>query len=197
MCTVGAFKADLGGRPWPKPQDMGVGSLGWCDGRPAGRRTGHMQSKWGRHCCRPHSHRRVVAPSRPALRPWVRGALGDRCIPILPPKRVSGSLTGARAGIRAFRGFRVAVGLASAQGLSRIRPGRPGSLRPETERSLTVACLARRFGCEAPSPPADRFTGPCSPRHFTSQEYQCPGCFRPRPSPTHSPLLRGQKMPRR
>ena len=53
------------------------------------------QSKWGRHCCRPHSHRRVVSSSgKPAdkrLAPDVSPSL---------PEGIVGSVTGARAGIR-------------------------------------------------------------------------------------------------
>ena len=48
-------------------------------------------AKWGRHRCRPHSHRCVVPPKR---------ALGIRRFPRCAPKRAIGSVAGARTGIR-------------------------------------------------------------------------------------------------
>lgn len=78
------------GRAKPAPRADGPGrakdrGVTWARAR---------QSKWGRHCCRPHSHRCVVLspmetgtwhpmPSLPAIRKWS-----------------SGTLTGARTGIR-------------------------------------------------------------------------------------------------
>ena len=67
------------------------------------------QSKWGRHCCRPHSHRRVGALSRFRLRQAAgccldRDTLGARCLaPARIPRGVAldpGFVTGARTGIR-------------------------------------------------------------------------------------------------
>ena len=48
------------------------------------------QSKWGRHCCRPHSYRRVVAP---------KSELGARFF-ASPPRGWEDFKTGARTGIR-------------------------------------------------------------------------------------------------
>lgn len=61
----------------------------------AGRPFDAPQSKWGRHCCRPHSHRRVVpSPGEP-----FEGRLAPDVSPPLP-EGSGGSLTGARTGIR-------------------------------------------------------------------------------------------------
>lgn len=86
-------------------------------GRTTRLRPCRLQCKWGRHCCRPHSHRRVDDPRLRCVRRTLphhslRAILGARClIPARPILRLAprdlrhatahqGFVTGARAGIR-------------------------------------------------------------------------------------------------
>ncbi len=63
-----------------------------------GQRTQRFQCKWGRHCCRPHSHQRVVFLLLPARRRSVFGSAW-RPMSFRVPEGPR-SVTGARAGIR-------------------------------------------------------------------------------------------------
>jgi hypothetical protein len=61
----------------------------WGRGKPAPKIT-RFQCKWGRHCCRPHSHRRVDAlfPAKLLADQPPRGmqsALGARCLALVHP----------------------------------------------------------------------------------------------------------------
>jgi len=51
----------------------------------AARRAGTLQSKWGRHCCRPHSHRYVAVFLQPKFK---RRRLGIRCFPFRSVRRL-------------------------------------------------------------------------------------------------------------
>jgi hypothetical protein len=102
------------------------------------------QSKWGRHCCRPHSHRRVVFRPVRIRRCFPRGSTWQPMSFRVPegPR----SVTGARAGIR-FHHWKARFcewKLASANlrlrrwSRGRFRPWMvvpSGSLRPEGLRS--------------------------------------------------------------
>lgn len=86
---------------------------------------GNGQSKWGRHCCRPHSHRRVDSPCLQGFRRTfsrcLRGAmLGARC---LAPRRLAPcgaraeDLSPALAPASGFRSLAAALPLPKGSGV--------------------------------------------------------------------------------
>lgn len=106
-----------------------------------GHNAGGPQCKWGRHCCRPHSHQRVVFPFGTIRRQRpIRQALGARCFPFDPASRTSGSVTGARTGIRSCFGIASGpkTGTASPPQFRdrSILGGRPSRTVPPHRRSV-------------------------------------------------------------
>ncbi len=102
--TRAARGSDMGTGQLPSPGAMTVPSPGAMTGAIGGAANSGEKAKkrmdaqengrtrkWGRHCCRPHSHRCVVPSKR---------ALGIRRFPGRAPKRAVRSVAGARTGIR-------------------------------------------------------------------------------------------------
>ena len=77
------------------------------------------QRKWGRHCCRPHSRRRVALVRRPMT--WLPASCCN-------PGGICGIVAGARAGIR----FRQAVVPALRSEFALPSPVRPAVPRPSS-----------------------------------------------------------------
>lgn len=113
------------------------------------------QSKWGRHCCRPHSHRRVAIPEGTNLASDVSPSFSAEA-------KMSGSVTGARTGIRIHppaRSSRAieaeAVSSLSAHAINRRFRGRISLPVPRA-----VALLPVRRPSEMPPSGADRTIRP-------------------------------------
>lgn len=144
---------------------------------------GNGQSKWGRHCCRPHSHRRVDSPCLQGFRRTfsrcLRGAmLGARC---LAPRRLAPC--GARAedlspALAPASGFRsLAAALPLPVRLRRARPRKGAGPRP---RPFTGCSRARPTFAAVPGSCSARFLAcPATPRR--SDPWGEPACLWPRP----------------
>ena len=154
------------------------------DGAPTGPGAhGTSQSKWGRHCCRPHSHRRVDSPCLPGFRRTfsrcLRGAmLGARCLAprhLAPFGTRAGDLSPALAPASGFRSLPAALPL--PVGLRRARPCKGAGPRPRpftgfprdspARAALPGSCPARFLAC----PATPRRSDPCDE----------PACLWPRP----------------